>query len=107
MIFDSIGGLQRQLDILLQYCKIYKIVVNVIKTKVMVFRRGGSLSGRDKWFYDDKLLDVVNGFQFEGLMFSKKLFLHRMANELASKGKRVLVSIIYSLHQYGKQIKRQ
>ena len=65
----------------------------------MVFRRGGILSRREKWFYDGKLLDVVNGFQYMGLMFSTKLSLHRMANELANKGKRVLVSILQSLHQ--------
>ena len=36
-----------------------------------------------------------------GLIFSTTLSLHRMANELATKGKRVLVSIFHSLQQYG------
>ena len=52
LISDTIVGLQRQLDILLQYCTDYKMIVNVIKTKVMVFRRSGILSKTEKWFYD-------------------------------------------------------
>ena len=59
------------------------------------------LSRREKWKYNGKILEVVNGFQYVGLMFSAQLSLHRMATELATKGKRVLVSILSSLHQYG------
>ena len=44
LISDTIGGLQKQLDILLPFCKDNKIIVNIIKTKVMVFRRGGIIS---------------------------------------------------------------
>ena len=77
------------------------MVVNVIKTKVMVFRKCGILSKTEKWFYDGKLLEIVNGFQYVGLMFSTTLSLHRMANELATTGKRVSVSIFHSLQQYG------
>ena len=77
------------------------MIVNIIKTKVMVFRRGGMLSRREKWKYNGKILEVVNGFQYVGLMFSTQLSLHRMAIELATKGKRVLVSILSSPHQYG------
>ena len=44
LISDTIGGLQKQLDILLPFCKDNKIIVNIIKNKVMVFRRGGIIS---------------------------------------------------------------
>lgn len=83
------------------YCSDYKMVVNIIKTKVMVFRRGGILSRKEKWWYDGKVLDVVNGFQYVGLLFSTKLSFYRMAGELSRKGKRVLVAILQSLKEYG------
>ena len=101
LISDTIGGLQKQIQILLQYCIEYKMIVNVKKTKVMVFRRGGNLSKREKWFCDGKLLEVVKGFQYVGLLFSTKMSLYRMSSELSRKGKRVLVSILQSLQQYG------
>ena len=40
LISDTKGGLQKQLDILLHFCKDYKMIVNIINTKIMVFRRG-------------------------------------------------------------------
>ena len=101
LISDTIGGLQKQIQILLQYCIEYKMIVNVKKTKVMVFRRGGNLSKREKWFCDGKLIEVVKGFQYVGLLFSTKMSLYRMSSELSRKGKRVLVSILQSLQQYG------
>lgn len=100
LISDTIGGLQKQIQILLQYCHDYKMVVNVKKTKIMVFRRGGNLSKREKWFCDGKLLEVVTGFQYAGLLFSTKMSLYRMSSQLSRKGKRVLVSILQSLQQY-------
>ena len=76
------------------------MIVNAKKTKVMVFRRGGYLSKREKWFCDGKLLELVKGFQYVGLLFSTKMSLYRMSSELSRKGKRVLVSILQSLQQY-------
>ena len=46
LISETIGGLQKQLDILLHFCKDYKMIVNIINTKVMVFRRGGIISSK-------------------------------------------------------------
>ena len=43
----------------------------------------------------------MNGLHYVGLMFSTIFSLHKMATELAFKGKRVLVSILSSSHKYG------
>ena len=48
LISDTIKGLQRQLKILENFCEIYKLIVNVIKTKVMVFRLSGRLRTCEK-----------------------------------------------------------
>jgi len=42
LISDTVIGLQRQLNTLDEFCKI-KMNVNVCKTKVIVFKRGGRL----------------------------------------------------------------
>ena len=38
---NSAEELQQSLDLLLNYCNIWKLTVNVARTKVMVFRKGG------------------------------------------------------------------
>jgi hypothetical protein len=41
LISDTIVGLQKQLNLLQQFCISSKFVVNIEKTKVLVFKRGG------------------------------------------------------------------
>ena len=48
LMADSIRGLQRQISIMEKFCDTYKMVVNTVKTKVMVFRRGGRLRKNKK-----------------------------------------------------------
>jgi hypothetical protein len=46
LISDTVFGLQRQLNILADYCREWGLTVNIDKTKIIVFRRGGQLKGR-------------------------------------------------------------
>ena len=41
-------GLQNQLNNLETYCKTWNLTVNVLKTKIVVFRKGGNLGHADK-----------------------------------------------------------
>ena len=44
IFFESASGLQNGLNILHDYCQKWKLTVNVDKSKVMVFRKGGRLA---------------------------------------------------------------
>ena len=44
LIADTLVGLQRQLKRLYDFCQRSKVVVNITKTKIMVFERGGALA---------------------------------------------------------------
>ena len=72
------------------FCKGFKMIINVIKTNVMFFRQGGRLRQREKWYYDGQLLETVNVFHYVSLRFPTKLSFGRMAEDLESKGKRTL-----------------
>lgn len=39
------------------------LVVNLGKSKVMVFREGGPLCKNDKWSYKGKSIEVVNSYR--------------------------------------------
>ena len=100
LINDTISGLQKQLNISFGYCMESKLVANVGKTKVMVFKKGDRISKHEKWYYDGKLLDIVNCFTYVGLAFSMELSFYRMCSELSKKGKHVLVTLLSSLRDY-------
>ena len=57
-ISDTISGLQKQLNILSTYCATYKLQVNIDKTKVLIFKKGGQLSRREKWYYNGHILEL-------------------------------------------------
>ena len=97
LISDTIKGLQSQLKILEKSCEIYKMIVNVIKTKVMVFRLGGRLRANEKFFYTGSKLEIVNGFQYIGLLFTPTLSMYRMSDDLSKKAKRILVLMLQTL----------
>ena len=67
----------------------------------MVFRLDGRLRANEKFFYNGMKLEIINGFQHVGLLFTPKLSIYRMTDELAKKAKRIIVSVLHSLNSYG------
>ena len=70
LISKSIFDLQNSLDSVHDYCQRWKLCVNIIKTKIVVFRKGGMLSINDIWFYGDSILEVVEHFSYLVIMLS-------------------------------------
>ena len=56
LISGRVVGLQLQLHLLRDYCLDSKLVVNVVKTKVVVLKKGGRISQHERWYYDGKNL---------------------------------------------------
>ena len=46
------------------------LTVNLDKSKVIVFRKGGFLAVKEKWFFGGAVLEVVNNYKYLGLTFS-------------------------------------
>ena len=102
---DTIKGLQSQLNILENVCEMYKMIVNVIQTKAVVFRLGGRLRANEKLFsflfFIGRKLEIVNGFQYVSLLLTPTLSVYRMTNDFFKKAKRILVSMLQTLNSYG------
>lgn len=49
---ESIGRLQKAIDVLSAFCLKWGLTVNLAKTKVMVFRNGGPLRVSEKWYFN-------------------------------------------------------
>ena len=48
LISDTVIGLQRLLNLLFSFCKVKDLIVNAIKTKVMVYKHGEVLAKTEK-----------------------------------------------------------
>ena len=91
LLSDTISGLQKQLNALNDFCAESKLKVNISKTKILVFRKGGVLSRREKWHFNGSRLESVPGFTYVhvGVYFSQTLSPYRMAEQNALKAKKV------------------
>ena len=66
---DTKIELQNSLDLLYNYCNRWKLIVNHVKTKVMVFRKGGRLSGDLGFTYGGRNIEITNRFAYLGIVF--------------------------------------
>ena len=89
LISDTVIGLQRLLNLLFNFCKVKDLIVNTIKTKIMVYKNGGVLSKTEKWTYGGEHIEVVPCFTYLGLNLTKQLSMSQMASDQALKGKRI------------------
>ena len=71
---ESKTELQTSLDLLLKYCNRWKLMVNVHKTKIMCFKKGGQLSRDTQFYYNGNIVEVVCKFTYLGVVFSSGSF---------------------------------
>ena len=62
--------LQNSLNALYDYCCYWGLEVNTSKTKVVVFRKRGPIKMSEKWYYNNEPLEVVNDFNYLGVVFN-------------------------------------
>ena len=69
LLAESGVGLQRGIDKLAEYCVKNSLNVNVNKTKVVVFRKGGLKGKLGSWWYGGKKLDLAREYRYLGVLF--------------------------------------
>ena len=92
--------LQNSLDMLKQYCDKWGLMVNTKKTKVMVFRKRGGLRHNEIWEYEGDSLDVVNDFNYLGIVFNYTGNFTLNQEHLAGKGLKALNILVSKTKQY-------
>ena len=87
LIAETLFELQQKLDVLFEDATKLGIIVNIDKSKVLVFRKGSRLAGIAKWHVGGKKLEVVTEYNYLGFLFSTKLNTNVMLKQLSSKAK--------------------
>ena len=99
LVSSTPSGLQNQLNILHEEAVKLKLVVNLDKTNVVVFRNGGPLARKEKWLYGESPLVVVNAYKYLGLSLTSKLSKVKAVLDFVPKAKRKVVSILNALNK--------
>ena len=73
------------------------MTVNMCKTKIIVFRKGGFILANEVWLFGNEAIEAVN----LGLHFTTKLSLTQTVSELATKAKARTAQILKCLWRLG------
>ncbi|XP_060582312.1 uncharacterized protein LOC132738738 [Ruditapes philippinarum] len=93
LLSDTPEGLQSHLNLLSDYCEKWKLTVNIDKTKIMVFRKGGRLAEIEQWTYKGIKIDVVESFTYLGFMVSTGGSFKRGIDTLSGKAGKAVHSL--------------
>ena len=62
--------LHKSLNILEEYCDKWKLTVDTMKTKIVVFRKGGRLPANLQFVYKGKNIEIVSKFYYLDIVFT-------------------------------------
>ncbi|XP_039298009.1 uncharacterized protein LOC120354675 [Nilaparvata lugens] len=74
--------LKKMITALEEYCRRWNLLVNLDKSKIVIFRNGGKQGRHEKWWYKGKPIEVVNSYKYLGINLTSRLSmtLHRDEN---------------------------
>lgn len=90
---ESAQGLKESLVYLSEYCNRWGLKVNVDKTKVVIFRKGGPLKREDRFTYNECELAVVSEFKYLGITFTPGGAFTRNQQVLADQARKALFTL--------------
>lgn len=93
-------GLQDGLNLLRDYCKRWKLMVNTDKTKVVVFRKGGILPKNMKFYYNDVEIQIVNSFSYLGIVFTPGGSFSNAQSTLAGQAQKAIFKLNSYLYKF-------
>ena len=89
LMSESPEELQRELNRFHEYCKTWKLKVNVEKTKILCFA-SGRLPNNLYFRYDNKDIDIVKEFNYLGILFNRAGNFYLAIKSQADKGTSVM-----------------
>ena len=75
-----------------------ELKVNMNKSNIIAFRKGGYLGARERWIYDGVVMPAVNVYKYLGIYFTTRLSFVSACRDLASRAKNALVRVSQKLY---------
>ena len=90
LISKSKQGLQKQIEIVDQYCSDWKLTLNVEKTKTVIFNKAGATFKKEQIQYRGKTIKTVKHFKYLGILLDSNGQFQTAINYLAKKAAQAL-----------------
>jgi len=93
-------GLQRLLNRLAEYCDKWRLTVNLKKSKIIVFRKGGRLKHSENWVWKGSKIEVVSKYNYLGVIFSSSGIWYQAQKYISDQAKKALYSLQKLLYKF-------
>lgn len=87
IVADDICVLQNMIWNLEKYCKQWNMMVNLEKSKIMIFRNGGRVAREEKWKYMNQNIEIVSEYCYLGVTLTSKMTFTAHLKKRNSKSK--------------------
>lgn len=84
---ESAEDLQKSINNLYAYCKRWNMTINLDKSKIMVFRNGGKISQKEKWYWESNIIEIVNEYKYLGVILTSSLSMTKHLKQRLKLGK--------------------
>ena len=101
LLSSTLTGLLNQINSLEKAPSSLGLVVNLEKTKVMVFRKGGLIYATEKWFYNHSAIEIVNPYKYLGYTLRTKLSSHAACRGYSNKTKGKILDLMKTTWSLG------
>ena len=95
---ESSEDLQYALSQFGEYCRTWKLTVNVSKTKVIIFNKGKS-KVNTKFYFENKELEIEDRNKYLGIIFSRTGSFVEAKKHIAEQGNKALFSLLRKSRQ--------
>ena len=98
LLAESPEDLQTSLNTMKDYCSMFDLEINIDKTKVMIFSRG-KLRKSYYFNYGDQNIEVVNEYNYLGLVFNYNAKFNVAKNNSYQKGSKAMFSLLKKIRK--------
>ena len=88
------------MNLLHEYCLHWKLKVNVSKTKVMIFKKGGTIPQNTIFLYDGVPVEIMNKFCYLGIVFTTGGSLCNAQSHLSGQALKAIFKLNKYLHKF-------
>ena len=92
--------LQLGLNLLSDYCTRWKFKVNLSKTKILIFRKGGALPRNLVFMYEHQVIEIVKTFRYSGIVFTTGGSFSEAQNTLAGQAQKAIFKLNKYLYKF-------
>jgi hypothetical protein len=79
-------ALQLKINVILKYFEDLGLRINIAKTKVIIFQRGGQRRIPQEFKYGEENIEIVKEYQYLGVIFSNSCLFRKAAEHAKRKG---------------------